>query len=703
MLLSATFELPLHHPVPIFGLVLLILLLAPMAFSKLKIPGIIGLIISGLLIGPHGFNILERGESVELFSTIGILYIMFLAGLELEMNEFLKNRVRSLVFGGLSFLIPFGSGILIGHGLLGFSLEAGFITGLMLASHTLVAYPIASRLGIQKNRVVMITVGGTILADSLVLVFLAVVEGFLSGEMSAIFWLRLIGSIAGFIAFVFLTYPHIGRWFFKNVENDQNTQFVFVLTMVFLAAFLAEVAGMEAIIGAFMSGLALNRLIPAQSALMSRLEFVGNSIFIPFFLISVGMMVDLRIFTENWTLVLIVGILTLAAVATKWLAAWITQLSFHFNSVQRNVMFGLSTARAAATIAVVLVGFEAGAVDAELVNATVAVILLTSLVGSVVTENAGRKLAAMEKRYEPEHPLDEDRILIPVANPATAEYLLDFAVAIRQPGSSYPIMALSVVKDDDTARKESRSQRHLLDEAMTHLRAMDVPAQALTRIDMNVSSGIVRAMKERAANELIIGWNERMSTRDFFFGSTLHQVLHQSFQMVYVLRQIQPLNTNEDLFIIMNENARFEYGFVLWVDKMAAIARHLTATLHFIGDREGLEAVSNRLEAVRNPAPVHFYGSTLDKATETVHRHADTNDLIILISAREGTLSYDDALDAYPKKLQQEFPDNNLLTIFPQQQHDQSRSDHGYPITSPPHFPKVNGLNKIWERITKNT
>ena len=274
--------------------------------------------------------------------------------------------------------------------------------------------------------------------------------------------------------------------------------------MVFLAAFLAEVAGMEAIIGAFMSGLALNRLIPAQSALMSRLEFVGNSIFIPFFLISVGMMVDLRIFTENWTLVLIVGILTLAAVATKWLAAWITQLSFHFNSVQRNVMFGLSTARAAATIAVVLVGFEAGAVDAELVNATVAVILLTSLVGSVVTENAGRKLAAMEKRYEPEHPLDEDRILIPVANPATAEYLLDFAVAIRQPGSSYPIMALSVVKDDDTARKESRSQRHLLDEAMTHLRAMDVPAQALTRIDMNVSSGIVRAMKERAANELII-------------------------------------------------------------------------------------------------------------------------------------------------------------------------------------------------------
>ena len=452
MLLSATFELPLHHPVPIFGLVLLILLLAPMAFSKLKIPGIIGLIISGLLIGPHGFNILERGESVELFSTIGILYIMFLAGLELEMNEFLKNRVRSLVFGGLSFLIPFVSGILIGHGLLGFSLEAGFITGLMLASHTLVAYPIASRLGIQKNRVVMITVGGTILADSLVLVFLAVVEGFLSGDVSAVFWLRLIGSIAGFIAFVFLTYPRIGRWFFKNVENDQNTQFVFVLTMVFLAAFLAEVAGMEAIIGAFMSGLALNRLIPAQSALMSRLEFVGNSIVIPFFLISVGMMVDLRIFTENWTLVLIVGILTLAAVATKWLAAWITQLSFHFNSVQRNVMFGLSTARAAATIAVVLVGFEAGAVDAELVNATVAVILLTSLVGSVVTENAGRKLAAMEKRYEPEHPLDEDRILIPVANPATAEYLLDFAVAIRQPGSSYPIMALSVVKDDDTKR-----------------------------------------------------------------------------------------------------------------------------------------------------------------------------------------------------------------------------------------------------------
>ena len=455
LLMNIHFRLPLTDPVLVFALVLFILLVAPIAFSRLKIPGIIGLIISGVFIGPYGFNLLERDASVELFSTIGILYIMFLAGLELELNEFLKNRVRSLVFGTLTFLLPFITGFGSAFYFLQLSWEAAFLTGLMMASHTLVAYPIASRLGIHKNRVVMITVGGTILADSLVLILLAVIRGVIGGDLGAAFWLKIFASISIFLFFIFYTYPRIGRWFFKNMEGEKNTQFVFVLTMVFIAAFLAEVAGFEPIIGAFMSGLALNRLIPAQSALMSRLEFVGNSIFIPFFLISVGMMVNLRVFLEGTELLITVLILLSGALMSKWLAAWITQKRFHFNATQRNVIFGLSTARAAATIAVVLVGFEAGVVGEEVVHATVVLILGTSLVGSIVTERAGKKLAAMEQRYTPQQELPEDRILIPVANPATMEYLLDFALSIRHPNSPCPVMALSVIKDDEAARDEA--------------------------------------------------------------------------------------------------------------------------------------------------------------------------------------------------------------------------------------------------------
>lgn len=700
--LSISFDLPLADPVLVFALVLFILLIAPIAFNRLKIPGIIGLIISGVLIGPYGFNLLERDESVELFSTIGILYIMFLAGLELELNEFLKNRIRSLVFGTLSFLFPFIAGYFIAAEWMNMPFEAAFLIGLMMASHTLVAYPIASRLGIHKNRVVMITVGGTILADSLVLILLAVIRGMIEGDLTPVFWLKIFASIVGFLVFVFYTYPKVGRWFFKNMEGERNTQFVFVLAMVFLAAGLAELAGFEAIIGAFMSGLALNRLIPAQSALMSRLEFVGNSIFIPFFLISVGMMVDVKVFLQGWDLLLIVVVLSAAAIASKWLAAWVAQKRFHLNPTQRNVMFGLSTARAAATIAVVLVGYEAGVVNSDVVNATVALILVTSLVGSLVTERAGVKLAAMEKRYEPEREIEEDRILIPVANPATMEYLLDFAVAIRRPGSPCPVMALSVIKDNDTARDEARQQRKMLQDAIHHMTAMDVPAEAITRIDMSVANGIVRAMNERAANELVMGWSDKVSTVDFFFGSTLQKVLKRCYQMVYVLRQIQPLNTNEDIFVIMTPRARYEPGFATWVDKIVSMSKHLTSRMHFLGDEEGIGAVHHRLQEVHDNAQAHYQPCNADQALEAVHRSADPNDLIVLISARSGTLSFSDDFSALPNRLVNEFSGNNLLTIFPQQQQDDSRMSEGYPVTSPPHFKAVRKLNRAIGRWTKH-
>lgn len=703
LLMNIHFRLPLTDPVLVFALVLFILLVAPIAFSRLKIPGIIGLIISGVFIGPYGFNLLERDASVELFSTIGILYIMFLAGLELELNEFLKNRVRSLVFGTLTFLLPFITGFGSAFYFLQLSWEAAFLTGLMMASHTLVAYPIASRLGIHKNRVVMITVGGTILADSLVLILLAVIRGVIGGDLGAAFWLKIFASISIFLFFIFYTYPRIGRWFFKNMEGEKNTQFVFVLTMVFIAAFLAEVAGFEPIIGAFMSGLALNRLIPAQSALMSRLEFVGNSIFIPFFLISVGMMVNLKVFLEGTELLITVLILLSGALMSKWLAAWITQKRFHFNATQRNVIFGLSTARAAATIAVVLVGFEAGVVGEEVVNATVVLILGTSLVGSIVTERAGKKLAAMEQRYTPQQELPEDRILIPVANPATMEYLLDFALSIRHPNSPCPVMALSVIKDDEAARDQAREQRKLLQEALHYLTSLDVPAETVTRIDMNVANGIIRAMNEKAANELVLGWSDRSSTVDFFFGTTLKKVLKRCFQMVYVLKQIQPLNTNEDVFVLMSPHARFEQGFALWVDKIVAISKHLSARMHFLGDEDGLGAVHNRLLEHHDGAHAHYQPYLDDEALQAVSEQADQNDLIVLVSARVGTLSHRDELETLPRQLNHRFPNNNLLTIFPMQQYDPTRPSDGYPITSPPHFKAVRKLNRALGKWRKHS
>ena len=288
------FELPLKSPVLVFSLILLIILLSPILMRKLNIPGIIGLIISGVIVGPHGLNLLAKNSAIELFSTIGLLYIMFIAGLELDLNEFKANKNKSLLFGFFTFTIPLAIGFPVVYYFLDYNFNASFLTASMFATHTLVAYPIVSRLGVSKNQAVAITVGGTILTDTAVLIILAVVMENSKGSLNQEFWIRLAISLAIFSVIMFLLIPRIAKWFFRKLESEKHSHYIFVLSVVFFAAFLAELAGIEAIIGAFVAGLALNKLIPHSSALMNRIEFIGNSLFIPFFLISVGMLVDIR-------------------------------------------------------------------------------------------------------------------------------------------------------------------------------------------------------------------------------------------------------------------------------------------------------------------------------------------------------------------------------------------------------------------------
>jgi Kef-type K+ transport system membrane component KefB len=329
--------------------------LSPILLRKLNIPGIIGLIIAGVVIGPYGLNILEKNSAIDLFSTIGLLYIMFIAGLELDMNEFKSNRNKSLLFGFFTFIIPLGIGFPVCFYLLGYDFNASFLTASMFATHTLVAYPIVSKLGVSKNQAVAITVGGTILTDTAVLIILAVIMGNSQGNLNSEFWIRLGVSLAIFSAIMFLIIPRIAKWFFRKLESEKHSHYIFVLSMVFLAAFLAEVAGVEPIIGAFVAGLALNKLIPHSSALMNRIEFIGNSLFIPFFLISVGMLVDISVILSGPTALIVAGTLSVVALFGKWFAALFTQLIFKYSKAQRQLIFGLSSAHAAATLAVIVI------------------------------------------------------------------------------------------------------------------------------------------------------------------------------------------------------------------------------------------------------------------------------------------------------------------------------------------------------------
>ena len=365
------FELPLQNPVLILSLLLFIILLSPILLRKINIPGIVGLIIAGVIIGPYGFNIIESSSSIDLFSTIGLLYIMFIAGLELDLNEFKSNRNKSLLFGIFTFTFPLAIGYPVCHYLLGYDTNASLLISSMFATHTLVSYPIVSKLGVSKNQAVAITVGGTILTDTAVLTLLAVIVGKSQGGLNSDFWIRLGVSFVIFLAIMFLIIPRIAKWFFQKLESEKHSHYIFVLSTVFFAAFLAEVAGLEPIIGAFFAGLALNRLIPRSSALMNRIEFIGNSLFIPFFLISVGMLVDVSVLLKGPTALIVIVTLSVVALFGKWVAALFTQIIFGYSKAQRQLIFGLSSSHAAATLAVILVGFNAGILDENILNGTI--------------------------------------------------------------------------------------------------------------------------------------------------------------------------------------------------------------------------------------------------------------------------------------------------------------------------------------------
>ncbi|MDP3452428.1 MAG: cation:proton antiporter, partial [Bacteroidales bacterium] len=473
---GVNFDLPLVNPVLIFALILFIILFAPIILNKLRIPHLIGLIIAGAVIGPNGFNLMERDSSILLFGTVGLLYIMFLAGIEIDLTEFRKNSKKSLIFGMLTFSIPMILGTLSGIYLLEFSIPTSILLASMFASHTLLAYPIVSKYGIVKTRAVNITVGGTLITDTLALLVLAAIVGMSTGVVDNSFWMRLTISVLIFGAVVVLIFPIIARWFFKRY-TDSTLQYIFVLGMVFLAGFLAEAAGIEAIIGAFLAGIALNRLIPLTSPLMNRIEFVGNALFIPFFLIGVGMLVDFSVFFTDFETIKVALIMSFVATLSKYLAAWITQKSFKFSNAERKVIFGLSNAQAAATLAAVLVGYkiiigegpngeQIRLLNESVLNGTILMILVTCTISSFVTQSGAQVLALEEEsRPEEESKGIKERILIPINSLETTEDLVNLGLTIKSKSNRKWLYALNIIDDNAASDLADKHSRKILERA----------------------------------------------------------------------------------------------------------------------------------------------------------------------------------------------------------------------------------------------
>ncbi|GAB3015114.1 cation:proton antiporter [Niabella terrae] len=678
LLATSDFSLPLTNPVIIFALVLFIILFAPILFAKIKVPHIIGLIIAGVLVGPHATNLLQRDMSIVLFGTVGLLYIMFLAGLEIDLAEFKKNKSKILAFGLITFLIPLTLGFLAGYHVLGFNLMPSLLLGGMFSTHTLVSYPIASKYGITHNSVVAIAVGGTMITDTAALLLLAAVSGMTQSQVSDSFWLQLGISSIIFVCIVFFVFPIIIRWFFKQFD-DSVSQYIFVLGMVFLASFLAEVAGLEPIIGAFFSGLVLNKFIPHSSGLSTRINFVGNAIFIPFFLIGVGMLVDLKVLFKSWEAARVAGVIILVAISGKLVSAWLTAKIFKFNVWERGLLHGLSSSHAAATLAIVLVGYNIiigetpvgdpiRLLNEDVLNGTVLLILVSCGISSFITERASKSLALIQEERDASTTQFKpgEKVLISVAYPAIANDLMDLAVMLKTGKSDLPMYVLHIVEDESEATNAAGKGRKILDNAIKYAADSENIVTPLLRYDSSISNGIIYTIKEQQITDVVIGLHQGADEK-VFFGEITENIIRRTFETIYVYRPAQPFNTLKRMIVLVPPHGETDPGFTHWVQKLESIGKISGMKLKFYGTDATLQAIKTVLQYIQNPTEA-IYTSFYNWDDFLVFtREINANDLFVIVSSRKDHNSYISQLNKLPYYLSNYFKKVSFMLLYPKQ------------------------------------
>ncbi|MBP5136927.1 MAG: cation:proton antiporter [Paludibacteraceae bacterium] len=671
------FTLPVHNQILVFSILLILILLSSVVFKRLRIPGIIILIFFGLVFGPHGIGLIEQNQAIDLFSTIGLLYIMFIVGLDLDLNDFRIHRYKSIIYGILTFAIPMLVGFFVSKYALCMSNEGSMLVACVFATHTLISYPIASKMEVVKDMSVAVTVGGTIITDTAALILLALLLGHSSGHAGWEFALRMVLSGTVLFLIIFKLFPWVLKFFFKRFENEKGAHFILVLSIMFMSSFLAQLGGFEPIIGAFLAGLAVNKMIPSTSALMNRIAFIGNTLFIPFFIVNVGLMMDFRSVIGDWWVVLISIVLTIAALFSKWGAAFITQKVFKMSRVQRQLMFGLSGSHAAITIAVILVGVRAGMISEDVLNAAVVLILLTCSVSALLTERASRELALqMNRSFESSDNANEEseapnkympsveNILVTISLEVVFERLIDFALLIRDKKSTRPLLVGTVLLNDEGAENKVRATRESLKKYVKEASAVEIPLNVMTTLDYNMSSGIVRLTKEAMADTIVMGWPRKMGFLDKLLGANAGGVVGNTNKTVFMCRITRQLILNKRIVLIVPPYAEYEAGFAIWFEKVLKLSRELTLPILLLSNEQTFNAIK---KAYSRRMPKFTYNN-YEKWDSflTLKRVINETDLVIVVSARPGSASYMEELEQVPIELEIRFVKNDKVVIYPQ-------------------------------------
>ena len=664
---------PITSPTMIFFVVLCIILFAPIIMGKLRIPHIVGMVLAGVAVGPHGLNILAKDDSFDLFGHVGLYYIMFLAGLEMNMANFMKNRVRTFTHGIMAFVIPMVMGFIVNRTVLEYNVMTSVLLASMYASHTIITYPIIMRYGLARQRSVTIAVGATAVTDTLTLLVLAIVGGLFKGQITGGFWLMLFVKIAAVFFVIFFFFPRIARYFFHRYE-DNVAQFIFVLAMTFLGAWLMELIGMEGLLGAFLTGLVLNRYVPNVSPLMTHLEFVGNAIFIPYFLIGVGMLVNVRLLFGGLDTLQVAAVMIAVALTSKWIASFLTQKLFGMRGVERELIYGLSNAQAGATLAAVMVGYNLIMPDGgrllndDVLNGTVILILVTCIFSSFTTEQASKRIALENQAAVPEdESSDDEKIMINIKHAETAETLVGLAILMRNRLLNRGMVALNVVYDDINRLSYQEKGRRLLEHVTKVANYADVGVQTQVRIATNITNGIKHAFKEFNASEMIIGMHNNDDSAKKFWGEFIPGLFNGLSRQITIVRCLRPLNTLRRIQVAVPSRAEFEPGFYRWLERLARMSENLDCRIQFHAKRETLSLINQYMQN-RHPnvrAEYTFMAHWIDIAK--LGGSVNDDHMFVVITARKGTISYKSALERLPEELTKYFSGKSLMIIFPDQ------------------------------------
>ncbi len=669
---------PITDPTLIFFVVLLIILFAPIIMGKLRIPHIIGMVLAGVLMGHYGLDILERDDSFELFGRVGLYYIMFLAGLEMDVEGVKKNAKDYIVFGLLTCFVPLGLTYLMASFLLHYTPAASFLLGCIMASNTLIAYPIIGRYGLQRHHSVMLSVGSSMISLFMALVMIAALAAVYGkdGLSGTWFWPLFVGKLALYIVAMLWMIPRLTRYFLRRY-SDSVMQFIFVLAVMFLNAALTDFIGLEGIFGAFFSGLILNRYIPHVSPLMNRIEFIGNALFIPYFLIGVGMLINVRTLAQGPYVLWVMLMIAFFGTFGKAVAAYLSSLLFRLPKADGHMMFGLTSAHAAGAIAMVMVGMRLEMapgvflVNDDMLNGVVLMILVTCVVSTLMTEHASQKIVISQRAHE-SHKSHEshgstDRILISVKYPEIAPQLLSLALFVRNRQTDQLPIALNVVYDDEQANANRKQGLHLLEQLQKQASASEVRLMTQVRLASNIANGIKHAFRESACTEVIMGMHVHTNQNAKFWGDFIQSLYNGLNRQIMLVRFVQPLNTLRRIRVAVPSRAEFEPGFHRWLERLCRLAGELDCRIEFHGREESLTLIDEYINSRHHSVRAEFTRMEHWNELPQLAAHIADDQLFVVVTARKGTISYKNALDRLPDELQKYFSGKNLMIIFPDQ------------------------------------